>query len=181
MTATPRVRLRDKKLSDARNDYKWQTDPELARLDAAPQLTISFAHYLLDYTMELHFPYQTTHRFAVETMDGKHIGNCSYYDINETIGEAQLGIMIGNRNYWDRGYGTGTIMALVNHIFQETSLNRVYLKTLEANVRAQRCFEKCGFTRYGHMARDGYRFVLMELKRSQIAAGSEPKTGGKEQ
>ena len=165
ITAT-KVRLRDKKLSDSRNDYEWQSDPELAELDATTHLTMSFAQYLLDYSWELHFPYQTTRRFAVETLSGKHIGNCSCYDINETIGEAQIGIVIGNRNYWNKGYGTDAVTALVNHIFQETSLNRIYLKTLESNIRAQNCFAKCGFVRYGHMVRDGHRFVLMELKRS---------------
>jgi RimJ/RimL family protein N-acetyltransferase len=167
MITGTKIRLRNKKMSDARDDYTWQTDPELAQLDATPRLTSSFAQYILDYTWELRFPSRTTRRFAVETLDGRHIGNCSYYNINETKGEAELGIMIGNRDYWDKSYGTDTVRTLVNHIFQETNLNRVHLKTLESNTRAQKCFEKCGFTRYRHMARDGYNFMLMELYRLQ--------------
>ncbi len=162
-----KIRLRKKKLADARNDYNWQTDAELTRLDAVPALTIGFMQYLLDYTWELHFSSPTRHRFAVETLDGKHIGNCSYYDINETKGEAELGILIGNRDYWDKGYGTETVTTLINHIFQQTNLNRIYLKTLDSNTRAHKCFQKCDFTQYGHMARDGYNFVLMELRRKQ--------------
>ena len=161
------IRLRNKKLSDARNDYTWQTDPELARLDAAPLLTISFIQYLLDYTWELHFPSPTRHRFAVETIDGKYVGNCSYYDINESKGEAELGVMIGNRDYWDKGYGADTVITLVNYIFQQTNLHRIYLKTLDSNTRAQKCFEKCGFTPYGRMTKDGYNFVLMEIHHEQ--------------
>ncbi len=167
MITVTKVRLRNKKLSDARNDYTWQTDQELAQLDAAPLLTISFAQYLLDYTWELRLPSPGRRRFAVETLDGAYIGNCSYYDINETKGEAELGIIIGNRDYWDKGYGTDVVLTLVNHIFQQTSLNRIYLKTLEPNTKAQKCFEKCGFTRYGHAVKDGYNFVLMELHRKQ--------------
>lgn len=167
MITGTRVRLRDKKMSDARDDYIWQTDPELAQLDAVPTLTISFAKYLLDYTWELRLPSLTICRFAVESLDGKHIGNCSYYNINEAKGEAELGIMIGDRDYWDKSYGTDTVRALINHIFQETKLNRVYLKTLESNTRAQKCFKKCGFTPYGRMARDGYNFMLMELHLKQ--------------
>ena len=48
-----KVILREKKLSDVRNDYKWQTDPVLTQLDAAPLLVTSFAQYLVDYTNEL--------------------------------------------------------------------------------------------------------------------------------
>ena len=167
MITGTKIRLRDKRLSDALNDYSWQTDAELAQLDAVPPLTISYSQYLLDYTWELRFNYPTRRRFAVETLDGEHIGNCSYYDISKSRSEAELGIMIGNRDYWDKGYGTDTVLTLVNHIFQETSLKRIYLKTLEANARAKRCFEQCGFTRYGSKARDSYNFVLMELNRKQ--------------
>jgi RimJ/RimL family protein N-acetyltransferase len=175
MITSTKIKIRNKKLSDARNDYKWQTDAELAKLDAVPPLTISYAQYLLDYTWELQFNYPTRRRFAVETLDGKHIGNCSYYDINKNKGEAELGIMIGNRDYWDKGYGTDTVLILANHIFQETKLNRVYLKTLETNTRAQKCFEQCGFIRYGHMSRDSYNFVLMELHRKQWQQQNEER------
>jgi len=161
------IKLRDKKLSDARNDYQWQTDPELVRLDAVPLLTTSFPQYLLDYTDELRYPTSTRHPFAIETLDGKHIGNCVYYHINEAKGEAELGIMIGNRDYWNRGYGTDTVATLVNHIFLQTNLRRIYLKTLDGNQRAQKCFKKSGFVPYGHLVRDGYNFVLMELHRKQ--------------
>ncbi len=167
MTNSTKISLRNKKLNDARNDYAWQADAELARLDAAPPLTVSFAHYLLDYTWELQSSLQISRRFAVETLDGEHIGNCSYYNISETNNEAELGIMIGNRDYWDKGYGTDVISTLVNHIFRQTNLNRIYLKTVDSNARAQRCFTKCGFSPYGQMARDGYNFVLMELHRDQ--------------
>jgi RimJ/RimL family protein N-acetyltransferase len=158
-----KVKLRPKKLSDARNDYLWQTDPELARLDAVSVPTIPFSQYLLDYSSELHFPTPTRHSFAIETLDGKHIGNCVYY--NETKEEAELGIMIGNRDYWDKGYGTDALATLIDYIFLKTNLKRLYLKTLDWNHRAQKCFQKCGFTPYGHLLKDGHNFVLMELHR----------------
>ena len=162
-----KVILRNKRLADARDDYTWQTDPELARLDAAPWLTISFSQYFLDYTIELRYSYPFRRQFAIDTVDGKHIGNCVYYGINETKGEAELGIMIGNRNYWDKGYGRDAAGTLLNHIFRRTNLKRDYLKTLDSNLRAQKCFQKCGFIPYGYMNRDGYRFVLMEIRRHQ--------------
>ena len=162
-----KIRLRDKKLSDARNDYRWQTTPELVELDATPVLSASFPQYLLDYSNDLHNLSPARCLFAVETIEGEHIGNCLYYHIDETKGEAELGIMIGNRDYWDKGYGTDVVTTLANHIFQQTSLKRLYLKTLDLNQRAQRCFQKCGFIPYGHMVNDGYSFILMELYREQ--------------
>ena len=165
-----KIKLRDKRLDDALDDYTWQTDPELTQLDAAPRLTIMFSQYLADYASELRYPSPTRHRFAVETLDGKHIGNCTYYDINETNGEAELGIMIGNRDYWDKGYGADTVTTLVNYIFRQRNLKRIYLKTLDSNTRAQKCFTKCGFTANGRLVKDGYNFILMELHRKQREA-----------
>jgi len=162
-----KIKLREKRLADAPDDYAWQTDSELAKLDAAPLPTITFPQYLSDYASELRYPSPTRHRFALETLDGKHIGNCTYYGIAETNGEAELGIMIGNRDYWDKSYGADAVTTLVNHIFRQTKLNRIYLKTLNSNTRAQKCFQKCGFTPYGFLNRDGYDFVLMELHRKQ--------------
>lgn len=162
-----KVRLRRKKMTDVRNDYTWQSDAELARLDAAPVLKLSFAVYLLDYIETLHRRESNRFPLAIETLDGKHIGNCTCYDIDDRKSEVQVGILIGDRDYWDKGYGTDTINTLVDHIFQSTLLNRVYLKTLDWNLRAQKCFRNCGFVRYSAVNRNGYDFLFMELSREQ--------------
>jgi len=161
------IRLREKKLSDAPNDYRWQTDPELAELDAIPVPTMTFRQYISNHTAELLYSSATKQQFAIETMNGKHIGNCAYYGIDETRGEAELGIMIGDRDYWDKGYGNDAVNTLINHIFTKTDLQRIHLKTLDWNTRAQKCFQKCGFTPFDRSLRDGYHFILMELHRSQ--------------
>ncbi len=162
-----KITLRAKKLADAPDDYSWRADAELAHLDAAPILTDSFQEYLFDYTGQLRYLSPSRQQFAIDTMDGKHIGNCVYYGIKKTKGEAELGIMIGDRNCWDKGYGADAVTTLVNHIFQQTNLQRIYLKTLDSNSRAQQCFQKCGFTQYEHLTRGGFSFVLMELHRQQ--------------
>ena len=167
MISGSKVILRSKRLADAQDDYNWRSDPELARLDAAPLLAISFSQYLSDYTSELHYPSSSSQQLAIETLDGRHIGNCSYYSINKTNGEAELGIMIGNRDYWDKGYGADAITTLFNYIFRHENLKRIYLKTLDSNIRAQKCFKKCGFTPYRQLNKDGYNFVLMEIHCNQ--------------
>jgi len=166
-----KVVLRNKRLSDADNDYKWQKDPELAWLDAAPPLNYTYEEYLSDYGSELYFPSDTRRPFAVDTLDGKHIGNCVYYNIDEDDSEAELGIMLGDREYWDKGYGADTVTVLLNHIFRHTTLNHVHLKTLNSNIRAQKCFQKCGFKPCGYLDRDGYNFMLMEVSRKSWLEG----------
>ena len=45
-----KIILREKRMADAEDDYAWETDPELAQLDAAPTIAISYSQYLSDYT-----------------------------------------------------------------------------------------------------------------------------------
>jgi RimJ/RimL family protein N-acetyltransferase len=167
MTASSKIKLREKRLADAAYDYAWLIDVELAALDAAPVSTSTFPQYLADYASDLRYPPTVRHQFAIETKEGQHIGNCTYYGIDSDKGEAELGIMIGDRDYWDKGYGADAITALLEYVFDKTKLNRLYLKTLVNNKRAQKCFAKCGFTPCGHLKKDGYSFILMELNREE--------------
>lgn len=162
-----KVRLCPKRLDDAARDYFWQTDPGLTKLDASSPLAMKFAQYLAKYTGELGCNGQDKHQFAIDTLDGEHIGNCAYYGINGGRGEAEIGVMIGNRSYWGMGYGSDAVTALTDHIFQDTKLERIFLKTLGSNKRAQRCFARCGFTVCGELVKNGHSFVLMELYRYQ--------------
>jgi RimJ/RimL family protein N-acetyltransferase len=162
-----KVRIRQKQLEDARNDFKWQSDSELSDLDAVSPLDIPFAIYQEELREQLHNPSAIRKNFAIETLDGKHIGNCVYYNIDNIRHQAEVGIMIGDRDYWDKGYGTDAMTTLVNYIFTNIGFKRLYLKTLEKNLRAQHSFIKCGFSPYGHLERDGYNFLLMEMPRSR--------------
>jgi len=166
-----RVILRDKRLADAANDYAWRTDPELARLDAAFPLKASFQDFLISYSDELRYSSPRRRRFAIDTLDGKHIGNCMYYDIDERRGEAELGIMIGDRDYWDKGYGADAIAALLRYLFMEAGFSRIYLNPLDWNIRAQKCFQKCGFVPLRRATREGYTFVTMEVRREWLEGG----------
>jgi RimJ/RimL family protein N-acetyltransferase len=167
MTDGTKIKIRDKKLEDARNDYEWQSDPELSDLDAVSPLDIPFDIYLEEYREQLRGSSPTRKNYAIETVNGKHIGNCVYYNIDRIRHQAEVGIMIGDREYWNKGYGTDSMNALVDFVFNNSNFKRLYLKTLEKNLRAQHSFLKCGFAPCGHLDRDGYHFLLMELPRTR--------------
>lgn len=169
--AGAKVILRPKQLADAGNDYAWRCDPELARLDAAPILRSSYYEFLLAFKEELEYPNVRSRRFAVEdAATRRQIGNAMIYDIDYERGEAELGIMIGDKAYWGLGYGTDAVQALLAYAFTQTSLRRVYLATLDWNVRAQRSFAKCRFIPCGSVRREGQSLILMELWRHQWEA-----------
>ena len=160
-----RIILRDKRLEDAEQDYVWRSDPELARLDAAYPLTMSFDRYLKIFQDQLRYPTPGSHHFTTVTRDGRVIGNCMYYDLDNANRQAELGIVIGDRDYWSNSYGYDAVITLLNYMFSEKKLKRVYLHTLEWNKRAQRCFEKSGFTPVKTVRRLSQDFILMEILR----------------
>jgi RimJ/RimL family protein N-acetyltransferase len=159
------VVIRPKRLEDAPEDYAWRTDEDLARLDATRPIRMSYEDFVKYSKDELLYSSGTSRRLAIDTLDGRHIGNCMYYDIDVRRGSAELGIMIGDREYWGKGYGTDSVDAMLTHIFTATSLNLVYLHTLEWNHRARRSFAKSGMREVKKLRRGGLEFVLMEIAR----------------
>jgi|TARA_B110001454_G_C12679625_1_gene417419 RimJ/RimL family protein N-acetyltransferase len=160
-----RIVLRDKKFEDAENDYRWRSDPELARLDAAIPLTMSFERYLKLFEDQMKYPTPGSHHYSIETLDGLFIGNCMYYDMDTVNREAELGIVIGDRDYWSDGYGYDAVTTLLDHMFNARNLKRVYLHTLEWNGRAQKSFSKSGFNPVKPVRRMAHDFLLMDVLR----------------
>ena len=95
---------------------------------------------------------------------GSLIGDATLRQLG--VEEAELGIMVGDRRYWNDGYGQDAVRLLLDHLFERLRLKRVYLKTLEWNIRAQRSFAKNGFREYGSGDQGRYKFTLMEVRRS---------------
>ena len=168
-----RIVLRDKRPEDAENDYRWRSDPELARLDAAIPLTMSFERYLKLFEDQMKYPTPGSHHYSIETLDGVFIGNCMYYDLDTVNREAELGIVIGDRDYWSDGYGYDAVTTLLDHMFNVRNLKRVYLHTLEWNNRAQKSFSKSGFNPVRPVRRMAHDFILMDVLREDWFATRE--------
>jgi len=170
-----RIILRDKQSDDAENDYRWRSDPELARLDAAIPLTMSFERYLKLFEDQMKYPTPGSHHYSIDTVDGRFIGNCMYYDMDTVNLEAELGIVIGDRDYWSDGYGYDAVTTLLDHMFNARNLKRVYLHTLEWNGRAQKSFSKCGFNAVRPVRRMAHDFILMDVLRDDWFANAEER------
>lgn len=140
-----KVRVRDRREDDLAMETIWSLDREVIVLDPSAGEIFN------------------SQRFAIETLDSKHIGVCSLY--NQTIHDVQLGIRIGDRNYWDKGYGTEAVNILVHYWLHMMGVGRIWLKVLPTNIRAIRCYEKCGFAHSGILALSGYNFITMEIRR----------------
>lgn len=97
---------------------------------------------------------------------GDYIGTIELYDIR--FDHATLGIIIGERSHWNKGYGPEAIRAVLGQAFNQLKLNRIILTTFADNERAQQAFKKVGFQEYRRVPNGNGRIdVLMEFTRDQ--------------
>ena len=86
--------------------------------------------------------------FAME-VDGKYIGFCGIFNFNSLSHTCELGITIGDKDYWSKGYGREAIGLLLFYGFQHRNVRRISLSTGSDNERAIRCYLASGFVEEG--------------------------------
>jgi RimJ/RimL family protein N-acetyltransferase len=106
--------------------------------------------------------------FIIRTLaDDRMIGDLGLGGVNWTSGDAWLGIGIGDREYWGKGYGTDAMWQLLRFGFEQLNLRRITLNTFEYNPRGIRCYEKVGFRHEGrergYLNRFGRRWDLVYM------------------
>jgi RimJ/RimL family protein N-acetyltransferase len=108
--------------------------------------------------------------FAIITNDDDRlIGNCGLFSVNERHRKAELGIMIGDKNYWDQGYGREAIELVLNYGFNILNLNNIMLNVYSFNKRAIKCYENIGFKEIGRrretyiLGKRKYDEILMDI------------------
>ncbi len=115
--------------------------------------------------------------FAIETKAGKHIGSVGLMNINQRVQSAELGIVIGEKSEWGKGYGQEAILLLLEYAFNTLNLNRVYLRVDTNHPGAIKCYQRCGFVTEGEMRQVEFRagqfinqYLMSVLRREHTAA-----------
>jgi RimJ/RimL family protein N-acetyltransferase len=105
--------------------------------------------------------------FRLRTLeDDKLIGIVALFSIKWASRTAMMAIVIGEPDYWGKGYGGDGLDLLLGYAFRELNLYRVGLTVMSYNTRAIRLYEKAGFTLEGRLRgmilRDQQRFDLLQ-------------------
>lgn len=152
-----KVRLRPIEREDLPRFVAWFSDPEVRR-HLAVYLPFSLAEE--ERWFEDHIRQTQQQRsvvLAIDTLEGIHIGNGGLHAINWKDRSAELGIIIGERGFWDQGYGTDAVRTLLGIAFRQMNLHRVYLRVDDDNTRGIRCYEKAGLRHEGTLRQASYR------------------------
>jgi RimJ/RimL family protein N-acetyltransferase len=143
----------------AKAEIRWQRDSEYNRLSGMEPSTMYSAKSLKkwfekknDDDLELN-----RYSFSVRTLEeDKLIGFFGLW-VDLIHNEAWVGIGIGERDFWGRGYGTDMMKLCLQYAFTELNVNRVSLGVHSYNPRAQRSYEKAGFRFEGRTRADTRR------------------------
>lgn len=95
-------------------------------------------------------PHHEPHRdiFSIYTDEGEHIGE-GQLSIDEPLGDAQVSVLIGDKSKWHMGYGTASVLAMLEHVFDHLGLYRAWVDVPEYNASARNLFENIGFQHEG--------------------------------
>lgn len=86
--------------------------------------------------------------------DNQFIGTQRIGHIDWRAGLADMGIMIGNRQYWGKGLATDALSVSCDYAFNELSLRKLTGGTPASNIAMYKCFEKIGFKREGSLRKN---------------------------
>ncbi|MGA4721038.1 GNAT family N-acetyltransferase [Fictibacillus nanhaiensis] len=163
MISGKKVELRPVSLEDHKRTYHWRNDKETATFDAGSGY-YRYSHVPLE---QIEASYEKDIRtidkrevgeFSIYTRgeDARHIGSIGYRSLDIIARRCVVGIGIGEKELWGKGYGTDALRALLHYLFNTMNLKRVQLDTWSGNARAIRAYEKCGFVVEGRLRNDAY-------------------------
>mgnify|MGYP002836596204 CR=1 FL=1 len=138
----------------------WLNDPnvnQFLEVRNSPQTRLSVEHYINDFSQS-----DDKYLWAIFPVDGTLIGTVNLHSIDSYHKTCELGLMIGNIDYWGKTTSTEAISLVINFAYTELGLNRIAGGTYSSNIGMNFTFKKLGFTREGIMRLayfDGKKFI----------------------
>ena len=131
------------------DDYiAWLQDPEILKYleirhsKQTREKIITFVQSMLESDDNL--------LMGIFLQDGKkHIGNIKLGPVHKIYPRADIGIIIGDKNSWGKGYASEAIDTLCRIAFETLGLRRVQAGAYASNGGSIKAFEKVGFKKEG--------------------------------
>ena len=128
-------------VNDVEKFTEWLNDMELLKYFSLYPNIIS-----LENERETLIKLSKEHNYSIiDSETNELIGNCGFFDIDQINHTAEIGIFIGNKTFWNKGYGTEALSLLIDYGFKALNFHNIMLRVYENNRGAVRCYGKIGF------------------------------------
>ena len=161
-----RIWLRPPQMPDAQYVFHWERDDEVWRYDPHRPYSQTMKDFLPIFERNYVRGNGRQFWFIIEDEQRAPIGTITYFNIDMRSGQAEVGLGIGDKTRWGKGYGAEAISTLVQYLFRPASFVRLYAETAMANAPARKAFAKAGFTEVGQIfdpRSSGDPWVLLEI------------------
>ena len=152
-------------VNDAEKYTEWLNDPEVTKY------LLVYPHIIsIENEKEFLGKLSKEHTYSIIDNDTNElIGNCGFVDIDHINQIGEVGIFIGNKKYWNKGYGTEALSLLLDYGFKALNLHNISLRVYSFNERAKKTYEKVGFKIIGKKreallrGKERHDIILMDI------------------
>ena len=93
---------------------------------------------------------QQNHIFGIfEKGTDQIVGRIGLFNIQVADRHAMVGIQLGEKKYWGKGFGQDSMTLILDYAFGILNLHNVMIRTFEFNARSLVCYNKVGFKEIG--------------------------------
>ncbi|SMC24005.1 Protein N-acetyltransferase, RimJ/RimL family [Clostridium acidisoli DSM 12555] len=103
--------------------------------------------------------------FMIVNREDYPIGFVNFFDVNKEKGDGELGVIIGDKRYWNKGIASLAVSKVKKILFNRPEINRIHIETAEGNLAARKLFKKLGFNECSKYLDEGFKFIVMESRR----------------
>ena len=126
----------------------WLNDPEVYEFLVVGHIPITKEAERQFYERQV--TSSDRHTFEIHVAeDGRYIGNVGLKDVNLVHRRAELGLVIGAKEDWSKGYGTDAIVTCLRFAFATLGLHSVRLKAHQDHSRGIGVYRRIGFVEVG--------------------------------
>ena len=128
---------------------RWDNDFEVTILAGDPLRPRTKDQIEADYEHYSKSEARSTQFVIYEAKTSRLIGATDLRHIDGEHRTAEFGISIGEKDCWGKGYGTETVILMLDYGFSVLGLHNIMLDTYSYNERAIRAYKRAGFREIG--------------------------------
>jgi len=155
-----RVELRERTGEDLRRELEWKKDPEICYLEGLLHKDEELPDCDFDRWEKVSSENIEGNLVLSIYIAGKHVGTIGFFPDSPLTGEA--GMLIGEKEWRGRGYGTEALGLFTEYLFREMALEKIHASVQVFNKSALGVALNAGFLEKERIKRHSLKYGVYE-------------------